>query len=107
MAELRLRISAALSQVLFMDLTLWFLFVSVMGTLLLTPGPTILTVTSFTLTYGRAAVPYLVMGVAMADLIFITLGLAMHTALITVSDELFLVLKVFGLGVVGALAWRL
>ena len=73
-----------------MDWAYWVFFVSGMGALLLTPGPTILTVSSFTLRYGRAAVGYLMAGVAVADLIYMGLGLAMYTALISINPWLFL-----------------
>ena len=90
-----------------MDWAYWIFFVTGIGALLLTPGPTILTVTSYTLKYGRAAVPFLVLGVCMADLVYMSVGLGIHSALLTVSDTLFLVIKVFGLCYVLYLAWGL
>ena len=90
-----------------MDFSYWFLFISGMGALLLTPGPTTLTVASFTVRHGRSAVVYLVCGVALADLTYMTLGLAIHSALLTVSEALFLGLRIFGLGYALYLAWGL
>lgn len=90
-----------------MDWAYWIFFVMGMGTLLLTPGPTTLTVTSYTLKYGRSAVPFLVLGVSLADLTYMTVGLSIHSALLTVSENLFLALKIFGLCYVLYLAWGL
>ncbi|MBS0454356.1 MAG: LysE family translocator [Proteobacteria bacterium] len=79
-----------------MSIQLWFAFVAASALLLIIPGPTILTVISYSMAHGRRANVPLVAAVALGDstaLVFSVLGLG---ALLSASAFWFTVVKYVG-----------
>jgi threonine/homoserine/homoserine lactone efflux protein len=79
-----------------MSIELWFAFVAASAVLLVIPGPTILTVISYSMAHGRRANVPLVVAVALGDstaLVFSLLGLG---TLLATSAFWFTVVKLIG-----------
>ena len=79
-----------------MPLDLWLTFVAASTALLLIPGPTVLLVLSYALSQGRRVALASASGVALGDLIAMSLSLAGLGALVMASATLFTVLKWVG-----------
>ncbi|MCC1494876.1 LysE family translocator [Cognatishimia sp. F0-27] len=79
-----------------MSLDLWLTFVAASTALLLIPGPTVLLVLSYALSKGRAVAVASAGGVALGDLVAMSLSLAGLGALVAASATAFLVLKWIG-----------
>lgn len=79
-----------------MAIDLWFAFVIASCVLLIIPGPTILTVISYSLSHGRRANIPLVAAVALGDTTALVLSLAGLGALLATSAWLFTVVKWVG-----------
>ncbi len=92
-----------------MAIETWLAFALASAVLLASPGPTVLLVTSYALGHGwRAAVPT-VIGVALGDLVAMTISVAGLGALLMASGELYLILKWIGaayLIYLGVRLWR-
>lgn len=81
-----------------MQLELWLAFVAASAVLLVLPGPTILTVISYSLAHGRRANVPLVCAVALGDCTALALSLLGLSALLAASAFWFSVLKFVGGG---------
>lgn len=79
-----------------MSFELWLAFVAASCVLLIIPGPTILLVLSYALSKGRSVAVASAAGVAMGDLIAMSLSLAGLGALVATSATLFAILKWVG-----------
>jgi threonine/homoserine/homoserine lactone efflux protein len=79
-----------------MSVELWLAFVAASVVLLLIPGPTILTVISYSMTYGRRANVPLVAAVALGDSTALVLSLLGLGVLLATSAFWFTVVKVVG-----------
>ncbi len=79
-----------------MDFSLWLTFVAAATALLLVPGPTVLLVLSYAISHGRRTALASAAGVAMGDLIAMSLSLAGLGALVATSAALFTLLKWVG-----------
>lgn len=79
-----------------MSFETWLAFVVASSVLLVVPGPTILTVISYSLAQGRGATPILVAGVALGDVTALALSLAGLGALLAASATLFAAVKIAG-----------
>lgn len=79
-----------------MSLELWLAFVAASAILLVIPGPTILTVISYSLTHGRRANAALVAAVALGDSTALVLSLVGLGALLATSAFWFTVVKWVG-----------
>ena len=79
-----------------MSFDIWLAFVAASSVLLLIPGPTILLVLSYALSKGRSVAVASAAGVALGDLIAMTLSLAGLGALVLASATAFTVLKWIG-----------
>ncbi|MCF6443625.1 LysE family translocator [Nereida sp. MMG025] len=79
-----------------MDLTLWLAFVAASTALLLIPGPTVLLVLSYALSQGKRVAVASATGVALGDLIAMSLSLLGLGALVLASATLFTILKWVG-----------
>ncbi|MCK0149410.1 LysE family transporter [Marivita sp. S6314] len=79
-----------------MPFDLWLTFVAASTALLLIPGPTVLLVLSYALSQGRRVAVASASGVALGDLIAMSLSLAGLGALVMASAMLFTVLKWVG-----------
>ncbi len=79
-----------------MPLELWLGFVAATAVLVITPGPTVLTVISYSISYGRRASVPLAAGVAAGDVTSISLSILGLGALMAVSPVWFGVLKWVG-----------
>jgi threonine/homoserine/homoserine lactone efflux protein len=75
---------------------LWFAFVIASGILLIIPGPTILTVISYSVAHGRRANAPLVAAVALGDSTALVLSLLGLGALLTTSAFWFTIVKGIG-----------
>jgi len=75
---------------------LWFAYVAASGILLVIPGPTILTVISYSLAHGRRANAPVVAGVALGDSTSLVLSLVGLGALLSTSAFYFTVVKWIG-----------
>jgi threonine/homoserine/homoserine lactone efflux protein len=87
----------------------WMAFSVAAVIILVIPGPTIITVISHSLTYGRRAVIPLVIGVTLGDLTAMTISLLGLGAILAVSATLFSLLKLLGafyLIYLGIKLWR-
>ena len=71
----------------------WLAYAAATAVLLLIPGPTILTVISYSLTHGRRANVALVAGVALGDSTALVLSLVGLGALLATSAMLFTAVK--------------
>lgn len=92
-----------------MPIETWIAFLAAASVMLLIPGPTILLVIGQSLGGGRRAALPLVAGVALGDLVAMTLSLAGLGALLAASAMLFSVLKWAGaayLVYLGVKLWR-
>ena len=86
-----------------MDLTLWLAFTAASSVMLAIPGPTVMLVASYAMTRGRDTGWATVPGVALGDL------LAMTVSLLGAGAELFTLLKLAGAGYLvwlGIQLWR-
>ena len=79
-----------------MSIELWVAFVAASAVLLVIPGPTILTVISYSVTHGRRANVPLVAAVALGDSAALVLSLLGLGALLATSALWFTVVKVAG-----------
>ena len=79
-----------------MAIELWFAFVIASGVLLIIPGPTILTVISYSMAHGRRANAPLVAAVALGDSSALVLSLLGLGALLATSAFWFTVVKGIG-----------
>jgi len=79
-----------------MDLQTWLTFVLASTALLLIPGPTVILVLSYALSQGRRVALATVAGVALGDLVAMSLSLAGLGALVLASATMFTVLKWIG-----------
>ena len=79
-----------------MSLTLWFAFVAASAVLLIIPGPTILTVISYSVAHGRCARLPLAAAVALGDSTALALSLLGLGALLATSAVWFTVIKWVG-----------
>ena len=79
-----------------MPIELWFAFVIASGVLLIIPGPTILTVISYSMAHGRRANAPLVAAVALGDSTALVLSLLGLGALLATSAFWFTVVKAIG-----------
>ena len=95
-----------------MHLETWLAFLGASALLLVLPGPTILTVISYSITHGRRARLPLVLAVALGDSTALLLSLVGLGALLSASAFWFTVVKTVGglyllyLGFAAAPAWR-
>jgi len=92
-----------------MGIETWLAFALACTVVLLIPGPTILLVISYTLSHGRRAALASIAGVALGDLVAITLSLIGLGALVATSAALFTALKWVGaayLIYLGVQKWR-
>lgn len=76
-----------------MDLQLWLAFSAASLVILLMPGPTVLLVLSYALTQGRKVAIATVAGVAMGDLLAMSLSLAGLGVLLKTSVHVFTIVK--------------
>lgn len=90
-----------------MTLALWLSFVGAVGAVFLTPGPTLMMVMALTLRHGRAILPFLMLGIVCADIIFISLALVGVAALQEVSPTLYWALRLGSLAYVAYLVVKL
>lgn len=74
----------------------WFAFAAASAVLLVIPGPTVLLVVTYALTYGRRAALATVAGVGCGDLVAMTASLAGLGVLLAASAELFTALRWVG-----------
>ena len=79
-----------------MSLEIWFAFVIASGILLVIPGPTILTVISYSVAHGRGAKIPLVAAVALGDSTALVVSLLGLGALLAASAFWFTVVKLVG-----------
>ena len=79
-----------------MRLELWLAFVAASAVLLVMPGPTILTVISYSVAHGRRASLALVAGVALGDCTALTLSLLGMGALLATAAFWFTLVKLAG-----------
>jgi threonine/homoserine/homoserine lactone efflux protein len=79
-----------------MNLELWLAFVAASSLLLIIPGPTILTVMSYSLAHGRSAVIPLIAAVALGDSTALLLSLMGLGALLATSAVWFTAIKWIG-----------
>jgi threonine/homoserine/homoserine lactone efflux protein len=71
----------------------WLAFVATSGVVLVVPGPTILTMTSYVMAYGRRSRALLVSAVALGDLTAISASLLGVGALLAASTTMFTIVK--------------
>jgi threonine/homoserine/homoserine lactone efflux protein len=79
-----------------MSIELWLAFVAASAVLLVIPGPTILTVISYSIAHGRRATPAVVPGVALGDSTALAVSLVGLGALLSASAIAFSVIKLAG-----------
>lgn len=79
-----------------MSIELWLAFVAASAVLLVIPGPTILTVISYSIAHGRRATPAVVPGVALGDSTALAVSLLGLGALLAASASAFTVVKLAG-----------
>lgn len=92
-----------------MDLTLWLAFTAASSVMLAIPGPTVMLVASYAMTRGRDTGWATVPGVALGDLLAMTVSLLGAGAVLAASAELFTLLKLAGAGYLvwlGIQLWR-
>lgn len=90
-----------------MDLNVWIAFVAASAALLLIPGPTILLVLSYAISQGRQVALATVAGVALGDLIAMTVSLLGLGAVVLASTTLFSILKWIGAAYLVYLGFKL
>jgi threonine/homoserine/homoserine lactone efflux protein len=79
-----------------MNFETWLAFTAASTALLLIPGPTVLLVLSYAISQGRSVALATVAGVALGDLIAMSISLAGLGALLLTSSMLFTALKLLG-----------
>jgi threonine/homoserine/homoserine lactone efflux protein len=79
-----------------MSTELWLAYVAASAVVLIIPGPTILTVISYSIAHGRRATPAVVPGVALGDSTALTVSLVGLGALLAASSLAFTVVKLAG-----------
>ena len=79
-----------------MTLQLWLAYAVAATVVVAVPGPTIISVISYSLAHGRKAVVPLVFGVMMGDIACMSLSLLGLGAVLAASNVLFSVVKLFG-----------
>jgi threonine/homoserine/homoserine lactone efflux protein len=79
-----------------MSLELWLAFLAASLVVVLIPGPTVTLVVSYALSQGRGAALAMAIGVALGDLVAMSLSLAGLGALLAASATLFTAVKVAG-----------
>jgi threonine/homoserine/homoserine lactone efflux protein len=79
-----------------MNFETWIAFTAASTALLLIPGPTVLLVLSYAISQGRSVALATVAGVALGDLIAMSISLAGLGALLLTSSMLFTALKLLG-----------
>ncbi|TFH36825.1 MAG: LysE family translocator [Dehalococcoidia bacterium] len=79
-----------------MSIELWLAFVAASAVLLVIPGPTVLTVISYSIAHGRRATPAVVPGVALGDSTALVVSLVGLGALLAASALAFTVIKLAG-----------
>lgn len=92
-----------------MDLTLWLAFTAASSVMLAIPGPTVMLVASYAMTRGQDTGWATVPGVALGDLLAMTVSLLGAGAVLAASAELFTLLKLAGAGYLvwlGIQLWR-
>lgn len=92
-----------------MDPALWFAFAAASTFMLAIPGPTVMLVASYAMARGRGSGWATVPGVALGDLLAMTVSLLGAGAVLAASAELFTMMKFAGAGYLvwlGVLLWR-
>ncbi|PLX39097.1 MAG: lysine transporter LysE [Hyphomicrobiales bacterium] len=92
-----------------MSLEVWLAFVATVAVLVALPGPTVLLVVAYALGQGRRVAFAMVAGVALGDLVAMTVSLAGLGAILAASSELFTAMKWLGaayLVFLGIKLWR-
>mgnify|MGYP000305015159 CR=1 FL=1 len=84
-----------------MSTEVWLAFVAASAVLLVIPGPTILTVISYSMAHGRRATPAVVPGVALGDSTALLVSLVGLGALLAASAMAFTVVKLDDKGLAG------
>ncbi|NLE94453.1 MAG: LysE family translocator [Dehalococcoidia bacterium] len=79
-----------------MSIELWLAYVAASAIVLIVPGPTILTVISYSIAHGRRATPAVVPGVALGDSTALAVSLLGLGALLAASASLFTAVKLVG-----------
>jgi threonine/homoserine/homoserine lactone efflux protein len=79
-----------------MSIELWLAYVAASAFVLIVPGPTILTVISYSIAHGRRATPAVVPGVALGDSTALAVSLLGLGALLAASASLFTAVKLVG-----------
>ena len=79
-----------------MSLQIWLAFVAASAVLLVIPGPTLITVMSYSISHGRQANVPIVAGVALGDSTALVLSLLGLGALLSASAFWFTVVKIVG-----------
>jgi len=79
-----------------MSIELWLAFVAASAVLLVIPGPTILTVISYSIAHGRRATPAVVPGVALGDSTALAVSLVGLGAVLAASSVAFTIIKLVG-----------
>ena len=92
-----------------MELSTWFLYISVISILILSPGPSTLLCVSDGLKFGKKKSIATVLGGAVAALILMTISASGLGAVLAASEKLFFVIKIVGAGYLiylGCNAWK-
>ncbi|MEP3113473.1 LysE family translocator [Nisaea sp.] len=92
-----------------MDLGLWLAFTAASAFMLAIPGPTVMLVASYAMVRGRESGWATVPGVALGDLVAMTVSLLGAGAVLAASADLFTVMKLAGAGYLlwlGVQLWR-
>jgi threonine/homoserine/homoserine lactone efflux protein len=79
-----------------MTFEIWLAFILAAGVVLVVPGPTIISVVSFSLSHGRKAFLPIITGVLLGDLTCMSLSLLGLGAVLAASAMLFSVVKILG-----------
>ncbi len=79
-----------------MSVEIWLAYVAASAIILVVPGPTILTVISYSIAHGRRATPAVVPGVALGDSTAVTVSLVGLGAVLAASATAFTVVKLAG-----------
>jgi threonine/homoserine/homoserine lactone efflux protein len=90
-----------------MDLSLWLAFAAASLAVVLIPGPTVTLVVGYALAQGRSAALAIALGVALGDLVAMTLSLAGMGAILAASATLFTAAKIAGAAYLAWLGWKL
>ena len=79
-----------------MELSVWFLYISVIGILIFSPGPSALLCISDGLKFGNKKAIATILGGAIAALVLMTISAVGLGAILVASETLFLVVKIVG-----------